>query len=361
EFQIGLHVLLGLVDGDAASGHLTDVAERIIQALLPRAEAWLAEQYGRVPGGAFVVLGLGKLGSRELTIGSDLDLIFVYDAPEDARSDGARSLPASTYYARLGQRLVSALSAPTPEGRLYEIDMRLRPSGNLGPVACSVDNFERYQLETAQTWEHQALTRARVIAGDPELARRVEDVIRRALLTPRDPEALAREVAAMRARIFREHGSDDPWNLKHARGGLVELEFLAQFLKLRFAPDHPELLTTETVETFLRAAAAGLVDPEDGAALVRAGRPYHRLQAVLSLSVQEVFHPARAPEGLRQALGRAAYHDASAPPAQAQDFAELEQTLLETQSRVRSIFEALCSLPEDDGTEGRRAGPASCG
>src|SRR5690606_16020692 len=103
EFQIGLHVLLGLVDGDAASGHLTDVAERIIQALLPRAEAWLAEQYGRVPGGGFVVLGLGKLGSRELTIGSDLDLIFVYDAPEDARSDGARSLPASTYYARLGQ------------------------------------------------------------------------------------------------------------------------------------------------------------------------------------------------------------------------------------------------------------------
>ncbi|HEX6113475.1 MAG TPA: bifunctional [glutamine synthetase] adenylyltransferase/[glutamine synthetase]-adenylyl-L-tyrosine phosphorylase [Geminicoccaceae bacterium] len=349
EFQIGLHVLLGLVDGDAASGHLTDIAERVIQSLLPRAEDWLSAQHGRVEGGAFMVLGLGKLGSRELAIGSDLDLIFVYDAPGDARSDGPRPLPAATYYARLGQRLVSALSAPTPEGRLYEIDTRLRPSGNLGPVACSVDNFERYQLETAQTWEHQALTRARAIAGDPALARRVEAVIRRALLTRREPEALAREISAMRARIFREHGSDDPWNLKHVRGGLVELEFLAQFLKLRFAPQHPHLLTTGTVETFLRAVADRLLDPDDGAALVRAGRLYQRLQAVLRLAVQEGFHPARAPAGLRQALVRAASHGASALPAQAQDFAELEQTLIQAQARVKRAFEELCPPPEDDG------------
>ena len=130
-------------------------------------------------------------------------------------------------------------------------------------------------------------------------------MIRRALLTPREPEALAREVAAMRARIFREHGSEDPWNLKHARGGLVELEFLAQFLKLRFAPEHPDLLTTGTGDA-PRAAADRLLDPDDGAALVRAGRLYHRLQAVLRLAVQEGFHPARAPAGLRQALVRAA-------------------------------------------------------
>jgi glutamate-ammonia-ligase adenylyltransferase len=358
EFQIGLHVLLGLVDGDAASGHLTDVAERVIQALLPRAEEWLSAQHGRLAGGAFAVLGLGKLGSRELAIGSDLDLIFVYDAPDDARSDGARPLPAATYYARLGQRLVSALSAPTPEGRLYEIDTRLRPSGNLGPVACSVENFERYQLETAHTWEHQALTRARAIAGDPALVDRVEAVIRRTLLIPREPEALAREVPAMRARIFREHGSEDPWNLKHVRGGLVELEFLAQFLKLRFAPEHPDLLTTGTVETFLRAVTDRLIDPDDGAALVRAGRLYTRLQAVLRLAVQEGFHPARAPAGLRQALVRAAAHDASALPAQAEDFAELEQTLIRAQARVQRVFEALCPPPSDDGAQVGRADPA---
>ena len=348
EFQIGLHVLLGLLDGDAASLRLTDIAERVIQALLPRAEDWLSAQHGRVPGGAFVVLGLGKLGSRELSIGSDLDLIFVYDAPEDAGSDGARPLPAATYYARLGQRLVSALSAATSEGRLYEIDTRLRPSGNLGPVACSADNFERYQLETAQTWEHQALTRARVVAGDRALAQRVEAVVRRALFSPRDPEALARDVAAMRARIFREHGSADPWHLKHVRGGLVELEFLAQFLKLRFAAEHPDLLTIGTVETFLRAAAEGILEPEDAVTLVRAGRLYHRLQAVLRLAVQEGFQPARAPAGVRQALVRAAFHDADALPL-APDFAELERTLIEAQSRVSRIFEALCPPVGDDG------------
>jgi glutamate-ammonia-ligase adenylyltransferase len=348
EFQIGLHVLLGLVDGDAASDHLTDVAERVIQALLPRAEGWLSAQHGRLPGGAFVVLGLGKLGSRELTVGSDLDLNFVYDAPEDARSDGPRPLPAATYYARLGHRLVSALSAPTSEGRLYDIDMRLRPSGNLGPVACSVENFERYQLESAQTWEHQALTRARAVAGDPALGRRVEDAVRQALLRPRDPAVLAGEVGAMRARIFREHGSDDPWNVKHVRGGLVELEFLAQFLQLRFAPTHPDLLTTGTVETFLRAAGDGLLEPEDGAALIRAGRLYHRLQAVLRLSVQEgSFDPGRTPAGLRQALVRAAYREADPLPAQQQDFAELERTLIETEARVSRIFEALCPAIEE--------------
>jgi glutamate-ammonia-ligase adenylyltransferase len=247
---------------------------------------------------------------------------------------------------------------PTPEGRLYEIDTRLRPSGNLGPVACTADNFERYQLETAQTWEHQALTRARVVAGDPVLAQRVEGVVRRTLLAPRDPEALARDVAAMRARIFREHGSADPWHLKHVRGGLVELEFLAQFLKLRFAAEHPDLLTTGTVETFLRAAAEGIIEPDNAVALVRAGRLYHRLQAVLRLAVQEGFQPERTPAGVRQAMVRAAFHDADALP-QAHDFAELERTLIEAQSRVSEIFEALCPPVGEDGSQGAPSGQGS--
>jgi glutamate-ammonia-ligase adenylyltransferase len=172
--------------------------------------------------------------------------------------------------------------------------------------------------------------------------------MRRVLLVPRDPNTLARDVAAMRARIFREHGSDDPWHLKHARGGLVELEFLAQFLKLRHAPARPDLLTTGTVETFLRAAAEGLLDADDGAALMRASRLYHRLQAVLRLSLQENFSPARAPAGVRQALLRAAFHDADAVPAQPQEFAELEQTLIEAQARVHQIFETLCPPVTDD-------------
>jgi glutamate-ammonia-ligase adenylyltransferase len=352
QFQIGLQVLLGLVDGDAASLVLTELAEIVIRKLLPRVDAWLAAQHGRVADGAFVVLGLGKLGSRELTIGSDLDLIFIFDAAEGAHSDGARPLPAPTWYARLGQRLIRALTAPTAEGPLYEIDTRLRPSGNLGPVACSLANFESYQLRSAQTWEHQALTRARVIAGDSDLGERVAAIIRRALTQKRDPEQLAREVALMRARIFREHGDQDPWNLKHARGGLVEAEFLAQFLQLRFAPEYPGLLTTGTSQTFERAVALGLLPAAEGQALVEAVRLHRRLQAVLRLSVRNRFDAGSAPHGLRRALVRAATREQGEPAPESElAFDELLARLRAAQTAVAGIFARHC--PEGGPGEGQ--------
>jgi glutamate-ammonia-ligase adenylyltransferase len=347
EFRIGLHVLLGLTDGDAAGEHFTAIAEIIIEALLARVGRWFEAQHGHIATGAFAVVGLGKLGSRELTIGSDLDLIFVYDAHEDARSDGERPLAAPTYYARLSGRLISALTAPTSEGRLYEIDTRLRPSGNVGPVACSIGNFRRYQLESAQTWEHQALTRARPVAGDRALQHQAEAAIRDSLMQRRDPVALAHEVAAMRDRIFREHGDGDPWNLKHAPGGLVEAEFIAQFLQLRFAADHPAVLTTSMVETFERAALEGLITLEESRTLVRATRLFRRLQAVLRLSVTDRFDAATAPAGLREALVRAAVRepDLLRPP---EDFEALQEALGEAQTAVAAIFASLCR-PDGDG------------
>jgi [glutamine synthetase] adenylyltransferase / [glutamine synthetase]-adenylyl-L-tyrosine phosphorylase len=339
EFQVGLHVLLGLIDGDAAAAILSGIAETVIRALLPRAEGWLARQHGRIAGGAFAVFGLGKLGSRELAIGSDLDLIFVYEAPEDARSDGARPLPAATWYARLGQRLVSSLTAKTAEGSLYEIDTRLRPSGHLGPVACSLDNFARYQLGTAQTWEHQALTRARFIAGDPALGSRVDAVVARALAIRRDPAVLGREVGAMRERIFREHGDADPWNLKHARGGLIEAEFLAQYLQLRLLPDHPAMRTVSTEQAFLQAAEVGALRPADARLLVEAVRLYRRLQAVLRLSVQDSFVPDTAPRGLRHALLRAAHGGQDLPR---DDLGALQEEVRATQAEVSRMFARFC-------------------
>jgi glutamate-ammonia-ligase adenylyltransferase len=340
EFQVGLHVLLGLIDGDDAAAILSGIAETVIRALVPRAEGWLAGQHGRIPGGTFAVFGLGKLGSRELAIGSDLDLIFVYDAPEEARSDGERPLPASTWYARLGQRLVSSLTAKTPEGSLYEIDTRLRPSGHLGPVACSIENFERYQLGTAQTWEHQALTRARLIAGDPALGARVDDVVARALAIRRDPATLGQEVGAMRERIFREHGDPDPWNLKHARGGLIEAEFLAQYLQLRLLPDHPSMRTVSTEQAFLQAAEVGALRAADARLLVDAVRLYRRLQAVLRLSVQDRLAADTAPGGLRHALMRAAHGAGADLPRDA--LGVLEEELRETQAAVSRIFARFC-------------------
>jgi glutamate-ammonia-ligase adenylyltransferase len=341
QFQAGLQVLLGLATAEKESATLTATAELVIGALLPHVETRLVAQHGAIAGGRFAVLGLGKLGSRELTTGSDLDLVFVYDAPEDARSDGDKPLKAITWYARLGQRLVSAIAAKTAEGRLFEIDTRLRPSGNAGPVACSLESFTRYQMETAQTWEHQALTRARVVAGDADLAARVGAAIDAAICRRRDAEALAREVRAMRERIFKEHGSDDPWNLKHARGGLVDLEFIAQLLQLRDAHAHPALRDPATAAVLRAAGEAGSVPPEAAALLGDALRLHHGLQAVLRLSLTDRFRPGEAPQRLRQALVRATSEDPSLP-ASADDFPELERRLVATQAAVRQIFDQLC-------------------
>lgn len=346
EFRIGMHILLGESDGEAASATLTALAEIVLRGLLPHVETWLERQHGKVEGGSFAVLGLGKLGSKELTIGSDLDLIFVFEAPDGARSDGGKALAAETYYARLGQRLVSALTAKTAEGVLYEIDTRLRPSGNLGPVACSIDSFERYQMENAQTWEHQALTRCRVSAGPTALTERIEAAIGRALTMERDPAKLAADVRAMRERIFKEHGSDDPWNLKHARGGLVEAEFLAQYLQLRHAAERPEILTPATIGVFERAAGHQIDDAE-ARILIRAVQLYRRLQALLRLSLEGRIHPQTAPKGLIEALLRAASIDPEiARPGL--DIESLCETLSALQRQVAEIFDRYCPDHQDE-------------
>jgi glutamate-ammonia-ligase adenylyltransferase len=346
QFQAGLHVLLGFADATTASRVLTSIAELILRTLLPEARKWLEDQHGQVPGGSFCVLGMGKLGSRELSLGSDLDLVFVYDAPDDTQSDGAKPLAATTYYARLGQRLVSAISARTAEGQLYEIDTRLRPSGNVGPIATSLENFKKYHESSAQVWERQSLTRARAVAGDGVLIEAATAAIDTLLARPSDGDTLKAEVRAMRLRIFKEHGSDDPWNLKHCRGGLVELEFGAQFLVLRHGPELPQLRTTDTRRVLEEAMAAGLLDEERGRRLVQAHGLLHALQAVLRLSMSSRrFEPAKAPEGLKEALVRAANRQLQLGVPVAH-FDAIQGLLVESETMVAQYFDELCP-PED--------------
>jgi len=306
QFQVEFLVLTARASAHGGLDQLTAIADLLLERLLGPVEDWLAETHGRVPGGRFAVIGMGKLGSRELTIGSDLDLVFVFDASLDAKSDGPKPLAAATYYARLSQRVISALTAPTAEGRLFEIDMRLRPSGNAGPVACSLESFDGYQRRTAQVWEHQALTRARAVAGDAGLCRELEATIDDVLTAERDADALARDVAAMRARVFREHGRRDPFELKHHAGGLVTMEFLAQYLVLAHACAHPELLHRTTEDVFREAGRLGLLDTAEVARLVRALRLNHALAAVVRVTVDARFDPAAAPEALQAALLAAA-------------------------------------------------------
>ncbi|MGH6953134.1 MAG: bifunctional [glutamine synthetase] adenylyltransferase/[glutamine synthetase]-adenylyl-L-tyrosine phosphorylase [Alphaproteobacteria bacterium] len=306
KFRVGIRALRGALDAEEASLALTWVAEVAIASVHRRVEAAFALQHGRVPDSGMVVVALGKLGGREMTITSDLDLLFVYDCPADtAASDGPRPLAPSQYFQRLAQRLLNALAAPTGEGRLYEVDMRLRPSGNKGPIATNLEAFVRYQREGAWVWEHMALLRARVISGPEELKARVERAIRDAVTTPREPAALARDVLDMRRRIEREHRARSRWDLKHVRGGLLDVEFIAQYLQLTHAGRHPEVLTTNTVEALERLAEAGLIDSTAAAELAAAARLWHTVQGILRLTVEGPFEEEGAPEGLRALLAKA--------------------------------------------------------
>ncbi|MEE8227623.1 MAG: bifunctional [glutamine synthetase] adenylyltransferase/[glutamine synthetase]-adenylyl-L-tyrosine phosphorylase, partial [Kiloniellales bacterium] len=212
KFQIGVQILRHTGDVDETNLALSDIAETVIGELYrPVLEAF-AKAHGRLPGPGLAILGLGKLGSGEMTVNSDLDLIFIYESDESAEaSDGPKPLASSHYFARLSQRFINALSAPTAEGLLYEIDMRLRPSGTAGPIATAYSGFCRYQ-EEAWTWEHMALTRARVIAGDPDFAARITATLKEILCQPRDAGQLVVDVAGMRKRIEQEHPATSLWH-----------------------------------------------------------------------------------------------------------------------------------------------------
>ena len=232
-FRTGVHHLRGLIDGFEAAKCYADLAEAVIAALWPLVLADFAAKHGPVPGRGAVVMGMGSLGAARLNAASDLDLIVIYDAAEVEASEGRRPLPARTYYARLTQALVTALTAPMAEGRLYEVDMRLRPSGRQGPVATSVQSFMAYQRSEAWTWEHLALTRARVLAGDAGLGGEVE-AFRRALLVEKGGgAAVAGDVAAMRARLAEAKPGEGLWEAKLGPGRLLDVELMAQMLALQ--------------------------------------------------------------------------------------------------------------------------------
>ena len=336
-FQIGVHILRRHMDPETAGIPLSDVADTALRKLMPAVEDELSRQHGRIPGGGMAVLALGKLGGREITIGSDLDLLFLYDNPQGAEgSDGPRKLPPIQYFTRLSQRYISGLTAPTGEGSLYEVDMRLRPSGNSGPIASSLEAFAQYQAGQAWTWEHMALTRARVVYAPEHIRAPLENAIRAVLTAVRDPDKLVADVADMRARMARERGTDYIWDVKNLRGGLVDIEFITQYLLLRHAHRHPEALDTNTTVALRRLGDAGLLAHETAATLIAAMGLWRRLQGMLRLSFGEAFDEESAPEDGRDLLVRA---------CNAADFAALKTTVVETARRCHDIFIELIEAP----------------
>jgi glutamate-ammonia-ligase adenylyltransferase len=310
------------------------LADVLLRALHDAIQTSFGSLYGRLSRQQTAVLALGKLGGREMTASSDLDLIVVYDH-DGERSDGPRPLYGSQYFARLTQRLISALTTQTNYGVLYHVDMRLRPSGRSGPLATRIDAFDAYQRNEAWTWEHMALTRARVVSASPGFGERVEAVIRAVLTRPRDPAAIAADVVEMRRALAAEKGENERWDLKYAAGGLIDIEFVAQYLQLVHAAQHPDILDTHTARVLEKAWRLGLLTTDD-AEVLRAGvRLYHDLTQILRLCLPGRFEPKNAGPGLLRLLARA---------ADVPDFATLEAHLGETQTRVRKSFNRVLAI-----------------
>jgi glutamate-ammonia-ligase adenylyltransferase len=332
-FLIGVRVLTGSIGAAQAGGAYALLAERMIGAMQAEVEREMAKAHGRVPGGAMAVVAMGKLGGREMTAASDLDLIVVYDFDAGAlASDGPKPLPPTHYYTRLTQRLISALSAPTAEGNLYAVDMRLRPSGQKGPVATQLSGFVGYQQVEAWTWEHLALTRARVVTGPPALRAAVGQAIRSALTRRRDAAKTAADVRDMRALIEKEKGSRDIWELKQVRGGLIDIEFMAQYLQLVHAHSCPEVLSANTVDALVNLERTRLLPAPAADVLLPAARLFANLTQVLRLCVDGPFAADKAAEGLKALLMRA---------GEAPDFARLQAELAARQTAVAALFKEI--------------------
>ncbi|MHB0953612.1 MAG: bifunctional [glutamine synthetase] adenylyltransferase/[glutamine synthetase]-adenylyl-L-tyrosine phosphorylase [Allorhizobium sp.] len=333
-FLIGIRLLTGTIGGAQAGHAFSDLAGLILEAALAAVIKEMEAQHGRFPGGKVALAGMGKLGSYELTAGSDIDMILLYDYDDDTpESDGAKPLDPVRYFTRLTQRLISALSAPTAEGVLYEVDMRLRPSGNKGPVATRLRSFEKYQKEEAWTWEHMALTRARLICGDEDLIADAGKIIAEVLGRTRDEAKIARDVAEMRKLIDQEKPPRDIWDLKLIAGGLIDIEFIAQYLAL-IAPARgvEARVNGLTTEEALKTVGSKLMDPNDLDLCVEAIRLFTEVSQVTRLCIDGPFNPDAVPAGLIDLVCRAGDNP---------DIKTLEAEIKRLSKAVRKVFQGV--------------------
>jgi [glutamine synthetase] adenylyltransferase / [glutamine synthetase]-adenylyl-L-tyrosine phosphorylase len=332
-FRVGVRVLSETVSAVEAGISFSTIAELLLQRLHASARQEMRLRHGDVTGGRTCVIAMGKMGGREMTASSDLDLMLIYDyEPGTENSDGAKPLSVNQYFTRLTQRLINSINAPTGEGVLFEVDMRLRPSGSQGPVATSLSSFRDYQKNSAWTWEKLALTRARVVSGDAEFANIISKAITASLCAERDAAATRKDVLDMRRLMVKEQGSAGLWDIKRARGGLIEVEFIAQYLQLVHAAHHPEILDTNTHAALGKLGAAAFLDAGAAGDLKEACLLYHRVTQVLRLCVNGPYDPARSPAGLNRLIARAA----GVP-----DIRAAHSLVNDTQKQVASLFDEL--------------------
>ncbi|MDY7098199.1 MAG: bifunctional [glutamate--ammonia ligase]-adenylyl-L-tyrosine phosphorylase/[glutamate--ammonia-ligase] adenylyltransferase [Pseudomonadota bacterium] len=335
-FALGIQLIEGLADPLGVGAALSRIAEAGLQLAVQGAQAEFAKSHGRIEDSELLVLGLGRFGGGALTHASDLDVVYLFTGDFAAQSDGERSLSATHYYNRLASRVTAALSVPTAQGALYEIDTRLRPQGAQGPLTVSCEAFERYQRETAWTWEHMALSRARVLVGSDAGTQAIETIMRQVLRRERDEAALRAEVLDMRRQIAEHKQPQGVLDVKRLRGGLVDFEFLVHYLQLRGGDLPEEAFSPDLGTTIPALIKAGLL-PEHF-------RPDYDLMTRMLVSLRLLAPagtepPACAAEVLAKSCG-------------VDDYDALLRSLGQARQRVRGVWtEILGETIADSETE----------
>jgi glutamate-ammonia-ligase adenylyltransferase len=335
-FRIGVHVLRGLIDAGQAGREYADLARATLGGIWPSVCAEFARKHGPMPGRGAVVLGMGSLGAGRLHAHSDLDVIVIYDADGVDTSDGRRPLPARTYYARLTQALITAMTAPMSEGRLYEMDMRLRPSGNKGPVATSWTSFQDYQINEAWVWEHLALTRAVAIVGPDDLIRDI-DAFRVALADLRNFETVAPALSKMRARISSVKSDRSAWDFKIGSGRLQDIELFSQMGSLLAGQKEQSVAAGITGLVDL-----GIIDQAQGDTLQTAYEQFWTLQLGSKLLSDGAFDPEIVGDGGQSFI-------LGITNSEQLDTLQNKTTFRET--AARSIIETVLPEPQEDVDE----------
>lgn len=333
QFRIGMQILSGRLSTEAAGAAYARVADACVNHLAPLAIDDVTRQAGRLDG-QIAIIALGKLGSQEMTATSDLDLMAVYLPDDPSAGSTVKGWAAETWFARVTQRLIAALSAPTHEGTLYEIDMKLRPTGAKGPVAVSLAAFENYYTREADTWEFLALTRARIVwASSADFADLVRLKVETILRTPRSRPETALDVLNMRALMERERPAKTFWDFKLSVGGQVDAEFAAQFLQLVYASDGGPL-RSGTLQALTAMQRAGLAPPAEIDALILGWRVQQSLAQVMRVSLTENDDPHNEPEAFQRKLARAVH---------TRRLDTLEKKLRDIRKRARQAFDRVVS------------------
>jgi len=330
-FRIGVHHLRGLISATQAGRQYADLAEVLLVELWPVVEQQFASKHGPMPGKGAMVLGMGSLGAQRLNATSDLDLIVIYDADGVDFSEGRRPLASRAYYARLTQALVTAMTAPMAEGRLYEVDMRLRPSGTQGPVATSITSFKDYQQNQAWTWEHLALTRARPVAGTQALMDEIEDFRQSLIARPSEEGKLRQDVAEMRAKIAESKSPEGVWDAKIGAGRLQDIELTAQAAVLLAGGK-----TRDVAESLKMGVSLGWMSDAEGKALIQAYDLHRTLQVATRLLGEKALDPDTIGAGGVAFMLR---------ETEAASFQALEAHLNEAALQAGAIIETVLSRP----------------